>query len=307
MAPVALFVYNRPEHTRRTVEMLASNFGANETILYVYSDAPKTNVDLLMVNKVRSYIKKIKGFKKVVIVERVENFGLAKSIIEGVTELCQLYDKVVVLEDDLETSRYFLMFMNDSLDLYAGVPEVMHISGCRYPTKSFGHDETFFLHVPLCWGWATWSRAWSLFEKDISVMQRFDRKMIKHFNFGNTYTYWKQLELNKSGKINTWFVFWYANLFLRGGLALFPARSLVQNIGMDNSGTHSGISCDYNVKLSESPIGVTRIPLNVSSQAFDFHRSYFNKIKMGLLKRIIRKIIKLHRIVKIRIGYDKHP
>jgi hypothetical protein len=289
-APVALFVYNRPEHTRRTVEMLATNLGATDTDLYIYSDASKSNADLIAVNEVRKYIRQINGFRQLIIVERAENFGLAQSIIQGVTELCNLYGRVIVLEDDLETSPYFLTFMNEALDYYVNTPEVMHISGCRYPIDSFGSEDTFFLHVPLCWGWATWKRAWDTFEKDISVMRCFDRKMVKHFNFENTYTFWKQIELNKAGKINTWFVFWYANIFLRGGLSLFPARSLVNNIGMDKSGTHRGNCKDYDVKLTATKINVTSISLSESVEGYELHLRYFKKIKMGLMKRVVRKV-----------------
>lgn len=289
-APIALFVYNRPLHTRKTVEALARNECAADSVLYIFSDHAKSAEAASAVNEVRSYIRGISGFKEVVIVEQTENFGLAKSIISGVSNLCAKYGRVIVLEDDLETSPYFLKFMNEALDFYENTPEVMHISGCRYPVEDFGTEDTFFLHVPLCWGWATWQRAWLTFEKDISVMQRFDRKMIKHFNFDNTYSYWQQLVLNRSGKINTWFVFWYANLFLRGGLALFPARSLVNNIGMDDSGTHCGKTDVYDVIQSTTAIKLTRIVLTESKIGYEKHTHYFSSLKVNLVVRIIRKL-----------------
>ena len=124
------------------------------------------------------------------IIEQLENLGLAKSIISGVTMLCEKNEQAIVLEDDLETSPYFLKYMNDSLVFYEGTPEVIHISGCRYPVEAFGTDDTFFLHVPLCWGWATWKRAWCKFDKHISLMERFDRPMVKHFDFDGSYTFW---------------------------------------------------------------------------------------------------------------------
>ena len=292
-APIALFVYNRPAHTRRTVEALALNINADTSVLHVFSDAPKSDSDISTVKDVRKYIKKITGFKLVIITERTENYGLAKSIISGVTELCNEYGRVIVLEDDDETSPHFLNFMNDSLAFYDDKNEVMHISGCRYPAKQVNHDHTFFLHVPLCWGWATWQRAWKMFEKDISVMQKFDRKMINHFDFDNTYNYWQQLEFNKSGKLNTWFVFWYATLFLRGGLALFPARSLVQNIGMDGSGTNSGSSKSFDVELNPNPVKLKNIPCVESQVEYEFHKQYFRKLKVSIFQRIIRKFFRL--------------
>lgn len=300
-APIALFVYNRPDHTKRTVEALARNDRAKESVLYVYSDYAKSPDADGAVNEVRKYIHGISGFKEVIVVEQTENFGLAKSIVTGVTALCKKYGRVIVLEDDLETSPYFLRFMNEALDFYENTPKVMHISGCRYPVDSFGSDDTFFLHVPLCWGWATWQRAWVSFEKNIAVMEKFDRKMIRHFDFDDSYTYWKQLEMNRDGKINTWFVFWYANLFLHGGLSLFPSRTLVSNIGFDGSGIHCGTNSDFEFVLSNTPIGISQIPLVESAVGFDKHRKYFRKLNSLLLRKILRKLSKLHTEIGLAI------
>lgn len=292
-APVALFVYNRPIHTRRTVESLLRNTGAQDSILHIFSDAAKTTQESPSVDKVRIYLKEITGFKQVLIYEQVNNLGLAKSIINGVSTLCEKYGNVIVLEDDIVTSPYFLTYMNESLNFYENVGQVMHISAFRYPVKPFETEDTFFLRVPLCWGWATWQRAWKFYNKDVSLMSHFNQNAIRRFNFDNNYDFWMQLVMNKSGYLNTWFIFWYANLFLCNGLALFPARSLVQNIGMDKSGTHSGISNDYNVKLSETKILLSDIPLCESTEAYEFHRRYFKKIKIGLIQRGVQKVCKI--------------
>lgn len=292
LAPIALFVYNRPEHTRRTVEALKNNVAAQDSVLYVFSDAAKTLHDVPAVQEIRDFIKNISGFKQVVITEQAQNYGLAKSIITGVSSLCEKYERVIVLEDDLETSPHFLAFMNEALSYYENAESVMHISGYRYPVQPFETGDTFFLHLPLCWGWATWKRSWQHFAKDINVMNEFDEQMIKRFDFNGTYTFWKQLELNRSGVLNTWFVFWYANVFLRGGLALFPARSLVRNIGLDESGTHSFITRDYDVELSTTPVMVAPIPLVESSMGYKCHSRYFGKIRPTWFKRIKRKFSK---------------
>lgn len=288
-APIALFVYNRPEHTRRTVAALKNNVSAQDSVLYVFSDASKTPHDVPAVQEIRDLIKDIAGFKQVVIAEQVQNQGLAKSIIDGVSGLCEKYGRVIVLEDDLETSPYFLTFMNEALNYYEHEEKVMHISGYRYPVQSFEASDTFFLSLPLCWGWATWRRSWRHFAKDINVMDEFDGRQIKRFDFDDTYPFWKQLELNRSGVLNTWFIFWYADVFLRGGLALFPARSLVRNIGMDDSGTHSFVTNDYDVELSRTPVTVASIPLVESSMGYKCHSRYFSKIRLTWFKRVKRK------------------
>lgn len=291
-APIALFVYNRPTHTRQTVEALIKNALSEDSNLFIFSDAPKTEMQAKAVNEVRQYICQIDGFKTVTIVEREANFGLARSIIDGVSKLCKEYGRVIVLEDDLVTSPYFLKYMNDALDMYKDAHKVMHISGATYPIEDV-KGETFFLRVPLCWGWGTWARAWQYFAKDIRVMKQFDRQMISEFDFDGTYPYWRQLELNRRRKLDTWFVFWYATLFLNDGLALFPGKSLVNNIGMDSSGVHCGTSKDFEIAPSNAPIELSTIPLVESEEAVRQHKLYFRRVYPALYLRAIRKAIKI--------------
>ncbi len=272
-APIALFVYNRLSHTRLTVEALQKNELAGESDLIVFCDAAKTSEQTEGVREVREHIRQIVGFKSVTIFERDENYGLARSIIEGVTRLCNEYGRVIVLEDDLVTTPYFLRFMNEALDMYEHEDKVMQISGFTYP---IGHisDETFFLRLPLCWGWATWDRAWRHFRKNDDVMLKFDRKMRRDFRF-KTYHFWRQLELNKKGILNTWFVYWYASVFLRGGLALYSGKSLVHNIGMDGTGVHRMATNNYDVELGTRAVRLEPIACRESEEAVRLHENFF--------------------------------
>lgn len=292
-APITLFVYNRPLHTRQTVEALQKNDLASDSDLFIFSDAPKTAAQADAVREVREYVHKITGFKSITVVERETNFGLARSIIEGVTELCEKYGRVIVLEDDLITSPHFLRFMNDALELYKDEDQVMHISGSLYPIDAM-QCETFFFRVPLCWGWATWDRAWRHYYKSNEVMLKFDRKMRGDFDFQDAYPYWSQLEDNAKGLINTWFVYWYATLFLRKGLALFPGRSLVSNIGMDGSGVHCGEDRGYDAKISPSAVNVTPVPLGESEEAVRRHVAFFRELarRPSLQSRIYYKAVR---------------
>lgn len=298
-APIALFVYNRPLHTRQTVEALLRNDLAAESELFIFSDAAKNINAAPAVDEVRRYIRGIRGFRSVSIVERAENFGLARSIIGGVTKLCNEYGRAIVLEDDLLSSPYFLKFMNEALDLYMDTPEVMHISGSMYPVKQNEDVHSYFLRLPLCWGWATWSRAWAKFSKDINVMKQFDRRMISRFNFDGTYDYWKQLELNRDGTINTWFIFWYATVFLNNGLVLFPGRSVIRNIGMDGTGVHRVSTNDYEVDISRDPIELSSIPIEESRSEYANHKTYFRRVSPPLYVRALRK---LARVIKRLLG-----
>src|SRR5689334_19947926 len=115
LAPITLFVYNRPEHTRRTVEALLKNELAAESDLFIFSDAPKKPESDESVRMVRDYIHAITGFKSVTIIERDRNWGLADSIIDGVTSVVNQYGRIIVLEDDLVVSAHFLEYMNTAL------------------------------------------------------------------------------------------------------------------------------------------------------------------------------------------------
>ena len=137
-APIALFVFNRPWHTRQTVEALRNNEGASESELFVFCDGPRTERDDLPVDEVRQYVRTITGFKKITVVERDNNLGLARSIVSGVTEIVNTFGCIIVIEDDSVTSRFFLKFMNEALLQYKNAQRVMHVSGYMYPVKRPG-------------------------------------------------------------------------------------------------------------------------------------------------------------------------
>lgn len=241
LAPIVLFVYNRPWHTRQTIESLQANELASESELYIYSDAPKDSMSLSNVKEVRSYIHSINGFKKITIIEREKNWGLANSIIDGVTNIVNQYGKVIVLEDDLVTSPYFLRFMNEALSFYKDKQKVWHISGWNYPINTDDLGDVFMWRLMNCWGWATWADRWQHFEKNTDkLIKEFSKSDINAFNLNGTEIFWNQVLLNKKKRINTWAIYWYANILKKEGLCVNPAQAFVKNIG--NDGT--GVNCD---------------------------------------------------------------
>lgn len=252
LSPVALFVYNRPAHTRQTVEALARNTYAEQTELFVFSDGPADPEQLAPVTKVREYIKTIAGFKAVHVHESATNEGLARSIIGGVTTVLNQCGKIIVLEDDIVTSPGFLQYMNDALRTYQDDNQVMHISGYFYPIRTLGKG-THFLRILSCWGWGTWKRAWQHFDADAKVHLAKIRteQDIKAFNINGHADFYEQLQQNQRGEIFTWAVKWYASWLFAGGYSLFPAKSLTHNIGFDASGTHCGSARLFDTELAD--------------------------------------------------------
>lgn len=259
-APILLFVYNRPEHLKRTVEALKKNVLASESELYIYSDAPRTEEDNNNVAQVRKYIRTITGFRNIHITEREHNWGLAKSIIEGVSSQIAIHGKVIVLEDDLITAPYFLKFMNDALEMYKYDEKVGHIQGCDF-TQDTSLPDTFFIKWTGSWGWATWERAWKHFNPDGKALLRQleERKLTYKFDFNGKYGYTRMLRRQIEGKNNSWAIRWNASLFLDDMLSLNVGKSLVQNEGFDGSGTNCGGGGLYASNLYMNELKVERI------------------------------------------------
>lgn len=255
LSPIALFTYNRPDHLIQTLLALKANRLARESKLHIFSDAPKTPKDVQRVAEVRKIIKNVVGFAEVTVRERTMNIGLARSIIEGVTELAAAYGSVIVLEDDLVVAPEFLTFMNQSLRRYEWDSRVMAVSGYMFPVETpNGIGSTFFCRVPTSWGWGTWDRAWKCLELDSAklLVGLEDKSRREAFNVNGAYPYFEHLGFQAEGKLDVWGVRWYASMFAMGGLCLYPSRSLVQNIGMDGSGVHCGSSDNFHVTLSTS-------------------------------------------------------
>jgi hypothetical protein len=296
-APVALFVYNRIEHTKKTVHALQANFGAEETDLLVFSDAAKTSSDSAQVEEVRSFIKTIKGFKSIEIFSQSQNKGLAPSIIDGVTYMMDKFGEGIIVEDDLVTSPYFLNYMNEALSIYRDNERVISIHGYVYPTKGTLPD-TFFIRGADCWGWATWKRGWEHFEKDSNKLIREieDRNLAYEFDVDNSFAYFEMLKQQAAGKISSWAIRWHASAFLKDLLTLYPGVSLVENIGNDGTGTHCGDSDMYSVKLSQAmPSSIGKIPIEESQIGRAEFIKYFRSIRPTLFFKIKNRLKSLFR------------
>lgn len=291
-APIALFVYNRPKHTAQTIAALAANEGADQSDLYIFSDAPKSSADVLKTRAVRELIRDVSGFQSVTVIEREQNMGLANSIIAGVSQLTTQYGRVIVFEDDLVSSPYTLLYFNAALERYALDAKVMHIGAYMYPIDPKLLPESFFFRAVTSWGWATWERAWKQFEPDVNfLLAQFDAEKISAFSIEGKMNFWKQLLDFKAGKNNSWAIRWYASVFLAGGTSLHPGQSLIQNIGHDGSGVHSNKESIYDIALRNSPILDFPSEIAENPSVYACLKAYYQGRKGTLLQRIKRLIV----------------
>lgn len=291
-APIALFVYNRLEHTQRTIQALQQNILAEDSDLIIFSDAAKSDFQAKVVSSVRKYIKEIDGFKSITIIERQENLGLARSIIDGVTGVVNSQGKIIVLEDDMVTSPYFLRYMNDALNLYEVNSDVASVHGYVYPINDL--PETFFMRGADCWGWATWKDQWAEFELNGSKLldELVRRKLTKRFDFNGAYPFTQMLRDQISGTNNSWAIRWHASAFLKNKLTLYPGKSLVLNIGNDGSGTHCGLSDKFSSELGSTNVCVVPVAVEESDQIFGIFERYFRGNQVGILAQL-RELIKM--------------
>lgn len=241
LAPVVMFVYNRLDSVEQTIENLKRNELAEQTELFIFSDAAKKESQVENVSLVRNYIHKIDGFKSVHIIEAEKNKGLAKSVITGVTEIINEKGKVIVVEDDLITAPQFLTFMNDALDFYEDEKKIWSISGYQFP---FELPETYTKSVYAAyrsssWGWATWKDRWKTIDWEVRDYSSYKYNPIRIAKFckGGT-DLDKMLRYQMQGKIDSWAIRWCYNQCKQDKYTIYPVKSLVNNIGTDGRGTH---------------------------------------------------------------------
>jgi hypothetical protein len=294
ISPIIIFTYNRLNHLDTLIQSLKKNVLFEKSKVIVFSDGPKNEIDKKKIKKIRIYLKKKLISSNCEIIERSSNYGLSKNIIDGINHTFKKYDQAIILEDDLEVSPIFLNYMNDALNLYASSKNVASISGYMYPIepKKFS-NEFFFLKLIESWGWGTWKRAWNNFEKDsLRLKKKIDeKKLANEFNFESGISYYKMLEGNINGLNDSWAVRWYASTFLKNMYTLFPSKSFVKNIGMDNSGENCNYTTVYDSSVN---FEYNKLKKNNSIELLSDRiliQSFFRKVKYKrYLDNVINKI-----------------
>ena len=254
LAPIVLFVYNRPWHTKKTIEALKNNELAGESDLFIFADNTVDDKNKESVDSVRSYVKTIDGFKTVNIVGRETNFGLAKNVISGVTEVIDRYSKVIVLEDDIVCARTYLSYMNKLLSYYQYNKKIYSVTGYTYPIKipvNYKYD-VYFSPRASSWGWGTWKDRWETVDWEVKDYVNFIKnpKRIKSFNAGGD-DLTKMLKEQMNGKIDSWSIIWSYAHFKNNSYCVFPTKSRLKNIGADRSGIHTNKTKKFDVELYE--------------------------------------------------------
>ena len=289
LAPIIIFAYNRINHLESCINALKTNDESKFSLLIIYCDGPNNENDILDVQKVRDYITTITGFKEIQFNISNINKGLSRSIINGITQQFQIYDKLIILEDDILVSKYFLFYMNSYLELYKDFHNVASIHGYCYPIKNL--PTTFFIKGADCWGWATWKRSWNEFELDGNILLEYilNHKLKCEFNLFGAYNYTKMLKNQILKKNDSWAIRWHASNFILNKLTLYPGKSLVKNIGTDGSGTNF-ISTDFSFETSfyNNKPEINFIKIKENKKARNYFIIFFYKRQIKLIKKLFK-------------------
>jgi hypothetical protein len=296
-APIVLFTYNRPEHTRRTLESLHKNDLAASSDLIVYQDGPKDPGDADLKKKIEEVeliVQGTKWCKTLDFRKRDKNLGVDASILQGVSAIVSERKKVIVLEDDLELSPGFLRFMNDALTLYEEEKMVKQVGGYSFPVKTSLPDTFLLKGYAESWGWGTWQRAWDELNEDAhQLFAEVTRspEQIRRFNFDHGYDFLGMLRRCAETDDHPWDIRFFATIFLNQGFVLLPGESLVQNIGLDGSGVHCGDDPYYVHDTLADMVKVERLPMREDVFARPAYENFFKSLKPDFVDRVKDKLL----------------
>lgn len=288
-APIVIFSYNRKKKIKKLITSLLKNKESKNSNLYIFQDNYKNISDKYKIEEVKSYLKTIKGFKKIKIFYRKSNFGLTKNIICGIKLIFSRFNKAIFLEDDLIVSNQFLNFMNLCLNFYFKKKKIFHISGWNYNLRVKDNHDALIIRNANSWGWATWKDRWISYSKEpYKIINSWCPDRIAEFNLDNSYDFFSQIKRNYLGLLDTWAVFWYATIFKHQGLCVYPKKSLVKNIGFDKSATHTknkNFIYDTNINSKKKEF---ILPNKICE-----NRLFLNEVKSLLFKKksLINKIL----------------
>lgn len=289
LAPIVLFVYNRPEILQKSLESLLKNALCKDSLLYVFSDGAKNDAAVPKVSQVRQIIRQLQGFREIIITERKENQGLAQSIINGVSQVIAIHGKAIVLEDDLLYASNFLEFINDCLETYSQRKDIFAVTGFRPPIDiDIEYKFDIFL-ASRCssYGWATWHDRWEKADWEVRDFQDFlhNKKMRKEFEKGgNDLT--PMLIKQQKGIIDSWAIRWDYARFKNKAYSVYPVHSKVAHIGVGKDATNiTNILKNPTTKVEEMPYQLQyNISYEADSTLMKNFRRYYN---VSLLRKVI--------------------
>lgn len=253
LAPVLFIVFNRPDTTARVFETIRE---AKPGRLFVAADGPRSEEERRQTEKTREITESIDWDCKVERLYSPNNLGCRLGVTSAINWAFEYTDRLIILEDDCLPAVSFFRFCTELLSRYEDDHQVSAVTGANlFGDKYAGNASYFFSKVGGIWGWATWRRAWDLYEANI--YERLNSKVLKDlraylesdrlFDF-----YLSHLTLVSKGQLDTWDFQWIVSQILNKKLSILPARNMVSNIGFGPEATHTKSSGIVDQLLAES-------------------------------------------------------
>ncbi len=265
-APVLVGVYDRFEHFVQCIESLKRNSLAAHTDLFIASDCPVDQPNDAVEN-VREFCRKIDGFNKVTLIFRDKNYGAEKNYSEAMSTIFEIYDRMILMEDDVITSKYFLDFINEGLDMYEDDPRVVGVCGYLFPEGEGVCDGTFFLKRRVPYGYGFWRDKEIILDRAKTSLSRLALKDWQSFRLLTKET--PHLARNlpfivegdfSPADMQTSIVMRMLDLY-----ALYPPVSLTRNIGLDGS----GLNCYSDSQMQNQVIGNKMVDIERNDDVYE--------------------------------------
>ncbi len=267
-APILISVYNRYAHFKKCIQALQQNTLATESNLYIVSDAASKEDDEDVIEQIRAYVNKIRGFNNVTLLANPCNKGSVQSINDARKFIFSKYDRYIFMEDDIQVGPYFLDYMNTCLDKYASYNNVFAISGYNHSLKipkKYPYDVYF---IPSCpaWGIAYWRDKHQKYDENVN--ERFLDFVKENEHYLETfkkyaYTTYKLLLRNIRGEINSGDTRKTFYEFSQGLVTAIPVNTLTKNNGNDGSGEH----CPYDYVINSQKVDLMKREFRLPDRA----------------------------------------
>lgn len=238
--PVVLIIYHRPSLVKKVVDAIRE---AKPHDVFVVADGPKDKIDEELCLQTRKEIDKIDWECEVHKKYSSRNLGLRNNVANGLNWVFDKVDRAVILEEDLLIDKSFFRFCDELLEKYENNDKIISISGNNFLFGEVNIKESYyFSKYVYSWGWATWRRAWKLYDngmKDwLSIRKtNYLKNYFKNFSFA---LYWEQIfDLVYKRDINSWAYCWMFTAFKNTKFTIVPNKNLVSNVGYGKEATNT--------------------------------------------------------------------
>ncbi len=208
------------------------------------SEGRKTEAELCA--EARRIVEKVDWPCEVHTLFRDQNLGCRRAVSEAITWFFEHVKEGIILEDDCVADASFFLVCAELLERYQDDERVMAISGDNYQPYGFKCDASYYFSIyPHCWGWATWRRAWQLYDGDLSAWPLLrETGWLEHLLGSHERALYRKRVVDSvyNRSVDSWAYCWSFSCFLNSGLAILPCVNLVENVGFDERATHTKVT-----------------------------------------------------------------